>query len=231
MSDDNLLIWNNLKQVPPACVTAIAHGRLKGMADIKPQWRLQAITHQFGPCGLGWKYVVTNKWIEDASDLQKVAFVDIDLFIKVDGKWSDAIPGTGGSMLVAKEKKGLYTSDEAYKMATTDALSVAMKTIGVAADIYLGAYDGSKYADTTGITNAPVSKEEKQLGNMRNTVIGLIDEKNMNNNESKDFLTFTIKNYKDFKSLNIKELTDIAGNFDGYFNSFLDSVGKSYQGR
>lgn len=30
-------------------------------------------------------------------------------------------------------------------MAMTDALSVAFKAVGVAADIYLGNYDGSKY--------------------------------------------------------------------------------------
>ena len=48
-------------------------------------------------------------------------------------------------MLIAKEKAGLYTSDEAYKMAVTDALSVALKALGVAADIYLGNFDGSKY--------------------------------------------------------------------------------------
>jgi hypothetical protein len=32
----------------------------------------------------------------------------------------------------------MYNSDEAEKMAMTDALSVAMKAIGVAGDIYLG---------------------------------------------------------------------------------------------
>ena len=54
----------------------------------------------------------------------------------MDGEWSDAIPGTGGSSLVAMERSGAYVSDEAYKMALTDALSVAMKSLGVAADVY-----------------------------------------------------------------------------------------------
>jgi len=46
MSDNtNLDIWNNLKQVPVACLKEIKGGRLGGMHSIDPQWRLQAMTH------------------------------------------------------------------------------------------------------------------------------------------------------------------------------------------
>ena len=69
--------------------------------------------------------------------------MQIDLFVNIGDKWSDAIPGTGGSTFIANEKNGLYMSDEAVKMATTDALSVAMKMLGVGADVYMG--HGGKY--------------------------------------------------------------------------------------
>ena len=59
--------------------------------------------------------------------------------MKVDGEWSKPIFGTGGSKLVSIEKKysrgaseastSLFLSDEAYKMAYTDALSVACKIL------------------------------------------------------------------------------------------------------
>ena len=62
-----------------------------------------------------------------------------------DGEWSDAIPGSGGSMFIEKESNGPHTSDEAIKMATTDALSVACKMLGFASDVYAGFWDGSKY--------------------------------------------------------------------------------------
>lgn len=39
-------------------------------------------------------------------------------------------------MLVAAETKGLYTNDEAFKMAYTDAVSVACKQLGIGADVY-----------------------------------------------------------------------------------------------
>ena len=49
------------------------------------------------------------------------------------------LQGTGGSSEVSMESKGAYVSDECYKMALTDALSVAMKALGVAADVYFEA--------------------------------------------------------------------------------------------
>lgn len=142
---ENLKYWQSVATPPPGVLKKITGGRLSGMTDIKPQWRYQVMTETYGPCGIGWKFTVIKKWSEPASNNQIMAFADIELFINVDGKWSDAIPGHGGSMLIAKESRGLHSSDEAYKMAITDALSTAMKMIGVAADIYLGNWDGSKY--------------------------------------------------------------------------------------
>lgn len=144
---DNLKLWNAVKQPPAATLKTIGGGRLKGMTDIKPQWRYLAITEQFGPCGIGWKYTVEKLWVEGGGSGQIVAFANILLYIKQDGAWSEGIPGNGGSMFVAEESKGLHTSDEAYKMAITDALSTAMKLLGFAADVYMGGWDGSKFRE------------------------------------------------------------------------------------
>lgn len=135
MQGDNLRYYELLRKVPDYALKQIGAGRLKGMSDINPVYRIKAMTEAFGPCGIGWKYVITKQWLETYGQEVK-AFCNIDLFIKVDGEWSDAIPGTGGSSLVAMERSGAYVSDEAYKMALTDALSVAMKALGVAADVY-----------------------------------------------------------------------------------------------
>lgn len=114
-------------------------------------WRLKTLTEQFGPCGIGWKYVITDKRLEQGANGEVAAFLDIDLFVKVDGAWSDAIPGTGGSAFVAKEKNGPYTSDECFKMALTDAISVACKALGFGADVYWEA-DRSKYDKPAPVT-------------------------------------------------------------------------------
>ena len=141
---ENLEIYNKVKSVPEHAQSKIFGGRLKGMTDIKPQWRIQKMTEIFGVCGIGWKFeIIDIKYSEKDEKKQQSCFVKINLYIKVDNKWSDAIPGIGGSSFIALEKNGLYLSDECEKMALTDALSVAMKMIGVGADVYMG--HGSKY--------------------------------------------------------------------------------------
>ena len=141
---NNLKVYNAVRKPPAEALKPIAGGRLKGKTDINPMWRIKALTEQFGMCGIGWKYVITRQWLETGGKEEIAAFVNIDLFIKVDGAWSDAIPGTGGSSFVAKENSGMYTSDECFKMALTDAISVACKALGFAADIYWEK-DNAKY--------------------------------------------------------------------------------------
>lgn len=131
----NLDLYNKLKVVPQEAIKPIQNGRLKGKSDINPMWRIKTMTEHFGVCGIGWKYVITKQWTETYGTETK-AYCNIDLFVKVDGQWSDAIQGTGGSSEVTMERNGSYVSDECYKMALTDALSVAMKALGVGADIY-----------------------------------------------------------------------------------------------
>jgi len=151
---ENMEIWDALKKPPQSALKMIQGGRLKGKTDISPQWRYRAMTEQFGACGVGWKYFIEKLWLETAND-EVCAFAEIGLSIKVDGEWSAFIPGIGGSMLVAKESGGLHVSDEAYKMAITDALSVAMKMIGVAADVYEGFLDGGKFTGKTEVNRKP----------------------------------------------------------------------------
>jgi hypothetical protein len=155
---DNMKIWNAVKRPPESALKSITGGRLKGMTDIKPQWRYQVMTELFGPCGSGWKFVIHDMWTVPGSNDQLMAFAHLDLYFKTGpDSWSDPIPGVGGSMLVANESKGAHSSDEGFKMAITDALSTAMKVLGVGADVYFGQYDGSKYL-TPEVEPAPTSK-------------------------------------------------------------------------
>ena len=48
--------------------------------------------------------------------------------------------------MVAAEKSGLYTNDECYKMALSDAIGTACKALGMSADIYFSK-DRSKYTE------------------------------------------------------------------------------------
>lgn len=141
---ENLDIYNAVRSVPADAKKAIRGGRLNGKTDINPMWRIKTLTEHFGPCGIGWSYEITKQWLETGHGGEIAAFCNINLYVCVNGMWTRAIPGTGGSAFVASESKGLYTSDECFKMALTDALSVACKALGFGADVYWEA-DSTKY--------------------------------------------------------------------------------------
>jgi hypothetical protein len=157
----NLKLYDAVRSVPENAKKRITGGRLSGMTDINPMWRIKTLTEQFGICGIGWKYVITDKRLEKGANDEIAAFVDVDLYIMVDGEWSDPIPGTGGSTFVAKERNGMYTSDECFKMALTDALSVACKALGFAADVYFEK-DRTKY-DTQDKKSVLTEKQVNRL--------------------------------------------------------------------
>ena len=155
---NNMDLYNAFREVPDKAIKPITAGRRKGMSDINPMWRIQRLTEKFGPCGVGWWYDITDtKLVTDDITKQIAAFVDIQLYF-VDpetGTQSHGIPGTGGASFVAQERNGAYLSDECFKMALTDALSVAAKALGVGADVYFP-NGRSKYS--TGATPTPDSE-------------------------------------------------------------------------
>ena len=142
---ENIKIWDKVKNPPGWALKTITGGRMNGKTDINPQWRYKALTELFGACGIGWYYTIDRLWTETGSDGQVMAMANVSLFVNKAGEWSNPIQGTGGNMIIKKEGKDtLFTSDEGYKMAVTDALSVACKMLGIGAEIYQGTFD-SKY--------------------------------------------------------------------------------------
>lgn len=142
---ENMKVYEKVRKVPSEALKTIQGGRLKGMSDINPMWRIKMLTEVFGMCGIGWKVEITDKRLERGEGVEVVCFVEINLFVKVEGEWSAPIPGMGGSSFVTQERNGPFTSDECYKMAYTDAISVACKSLGFAADVYFEK-DRTKYS-------------------------------------------------------------------------------------
>lgn len=159
---NNLCIYELAREVPGEAKKLISAGRLKGMTDINPMYRIKKLTEIFGPCGIGWWYEITDKhFAADEITKQVAAFVDINLYY-VDpetGVASKAIPGTGGASFVAQERNGPYMSDECYKMALTDAISVAAKALGIGADVYWDK-DRSKYFEHTEQETPPDQRKD-----------------------------------------------------------------------
>lgn len=184
--NSNLDLYNVFRVVPENAKKKIEAGRLKGMTDINPMFRIKSLTEQFGICGFGWYYEITKQWLEQGADGVISAFVNINLYVKYNGEWSKPIVGTGGSTFVAKELKGLYTDDEAYKKALTDAISIACKSLGMCADVYY-------------------NKDVKNFGTKYDKIDSNEDS---NNNENKLYITEEQK--QKFKELGITEERAIA---------------------
>lgn len=151
---DNMKIYEQVRSVPEDAIKKIEAGRLKGKSDINPMWRIMELTRLFGPCGFGWYTEVVRQWVETAESGEQAVFVDINLYVKMDGEWSKPIHGTGGNKLLTLEKKwengvqtlSPYLDDEAYKKAYTDAISIACKALGFAGDVYYR-QDTTKYGE------------------------------------------------------------------------------------
>ena len=134
------MIYEAGRSVPQEAQKQFNNGRFSG-TDINPMWRIKKLTELFGPAGIGWYYKVLSERAETVGDTV-MAIVDLELYIRVEGEWSMPIFGTGGNVLLAKGR----ASDEGYKMALTDALSVACKALGIGADMYYSK-DKTKYTE------------------------------------------------------------------------------------
>ena len=139
---ENMKIYEAGRAVPADAIKPIKGGKLMGMSNINPMWRIKKLTELFGVCGSGWGYRIMSKDIYPCGE-ETIAIVDIILWW-MDGDKRCEVEGTGGSKLIALEKGKPVANDEAFKMALTDAISVASKALGIGADVYW-AEDRTKY--------------------------------------------------------------------------------------
>ena len=141
--ENNLDLYNRVRQVPQEAKKEIQAGRLKGKTDINPLWRIQTLTREFGPAGIGWYTEVVDSKIESSQN-ERAVYLHLRLYVKENGEWSKPVEGFGGAMILSSERNGLYLDDDAFKKAYTDAISQACRSLGIGADVYW-ANDVTKY--------------------------------------------------------------------------------------
>ena len=141
-NQNNLEIFNFARVVPDMAKKEIKAGKLKGYTNINPQWRLEKLTELFGPVGFGWVIENIKYWTTEGVG-ECVMWCSLDLKVCWNGQWSQPINGIGGSKLYGKGQ-GDGINEECAKMCQTDAISVACKNLGIAADVYYG-LDDTKY--------------------------------------------------------------------------------------
>ena len=142
----NMRFYGQVQDTPKEAQKSFNNGRFSG-TDINPMWRIKKLTEVFGPCGFGWwtqnvKYnFVTSEQTNEVAVFCELELVVVDPETDLE---SHPIYGVGGNTFVAQRKSGPQSSDEAMKMAYTDALSIACKALGFSHDIYYQA-DRTKY--------------------------------------------------------------------------------------
>lgn len=158
---ENLELYNRYRTPPKEALKSFDNGNFKG-TDINTIWRIKCLTETFGICGFGWTTELVRQWSEPAPNDEILCFVEIKMYIKVDGEWSRGFSAIGGSKVVQyfKSKDYCKGNDEGYKMAYTDALGVACKYLGFGADIY---WDNDRTKYTAEKEDLPTTLVRKKL--------------------------------------------------------------------
>lgn len=140
---DNLAIWNTLGKTDPAHVKSFQRaGGFKGTA-IKPIWMVKRLTELFGPVGQGWGMGHPRFETVHCQDGEVLVYCTVECWHTSS---ENTFYGVGGDKAVAKRNDGkMFTDDEAFKKAFTDAIGNAFKFLGSGADVHMGLFDDSKY--------------------------------------------------------------------------------------
>ena len=152
----NMRFYSAGRSVPQNAVKKISGGAYgkAGLSDINPQWRIERMTEMFGPCGIGWTWEPISEHVENG-----VLYIHVIVKYRENDEWSAPVHGYGGTKL------GILDDSDAYKSTATDAISNALRFIGVGADVWYkpGNEAGKNQFDTKyslGANNAPVRMAE-----------------------------------------------------------------------
>lgn len=139
----NLRHWSVLGKTDPAHTKSFQRaGGFRGTAT-RPIWNEMRLTEHFGPCGVGWGCDEPVFALVPAGD-ELLVYCTLRCWYAEEGKQA-SLYGVGGDKVLAKNKNGIVSDDEAYKKAFTDALGNAFKHLGVNADVHMGLFEDSKY--------------------------------------------------------------------------------------
>lgn len=139
----NTALWDKLGKTDPAHTKGFTRsGGFKGTA-IKPMWSYRRMTEEFGPCGQGWGICKPSFDVVPVGESTMV-YCTVSVWYE---KPDQLVFGVGGDMVAGKRGNHSMVDDEAFKKAFTDAITNALKLIGVGADVHMGMFDDSKYVN------------------------------------------------------------------------------------
>lgn len=209
---NNMRFYGKVQDTPKEAQKSFNNGRFSG-TDINPMWRIKKLTEVFGPCGFGWwTQNVKYNFVTSEQTNEVAAFCELELVV-VDPETdlqSHPIYGVGGNTFVAQRKSGPQCSDEAMKMAYTDALSIACKALGFSHDIYYQA-DRTKYTNSDA---EPSAEEFKTICDRIQKGIALVT-KDMSKEEKEKFgQDVVVKNIGSINYMTCKDMAKLKALLD-----------------
>lgn len=181
---NKMRFYGQVQNTPEEAQKPFNNGRFSG-TDINPMWRIKKLTEVFGPCGFGWwTQNVQYKFVNSEQTNETAVFCELELVVvdPENKQESKPIYGVGGNTFVAQRKSGPQASDEAMKMAYTDALSIACKALGFSHDIYFQK-DRTKY---TSVDAEPSAEDYRAVTSRIQNGIAYVT-KNMSKEEKEKF--------------------------------------------
>lgn len=152
---ENTKIWDLLGRTDPKHTQQFKRGGgFKGTA-IKPIWSFRRMTEEFGPCGIGWGVGQPSFQVVPGVNQETLVYCTVAVWYRHGDEPSQQVYGVGGDKIVSHVRANEQynrperweNDDEAFKKAFTDAITNALKLIGVGADVHMGRFEDSKYVN------------------------------------------------------------------------------------
>ena len=138
-------LWDRLGRTDPKHTKPFKRSGGFSGTSIKPIWSYRKMTEEFGSCGEGWGINEPSFQVVPGSDNEMLVYCTASIW---HGSKDKIVFGVGGDKAVVKQSSGLRSDDEAFKKAFTDAITNALKMIGVGADVHMGLFDDDKYVNS-----------------------------------------------------------------------------------
>lgn len=153
---EHTAIWDKLGKTDPKHTKTFKRaGGFEGTA-IKPMFSYRRMTEEFGPCGTGWGVGEPVFQVIPGDNREVLVYCTASIWYRAADSDVATVYGVGGDKIVTYIKANerynrperWENDDEAFKKAFTDAVTNALKLIGVGADVHMGMFDDSKYVNT-----------------------------------------------------------------------------------
>jgi len=142
--ENNLALWNSVCTTNTENTKGVSMGG-RTFTSIDSYYQIMRATEMFGPLGQGWGWTTDHEVILDGT-ANAMALVKLTL-------WYRPLPGTGivqcGPVMAMNKLASAAgkPDEEAFKKATTDAVTKALSYLGFSADVFLGKFDDNRYVD------------------------------------------------------------------------------------